>query len=689
VADRSVLHSLAVTLADADSVPDAELLRRYADSGDSVAFELLVRRHAELVWSVCRSVHPTDHPTAEDAFQATFLALARKAASVKEASAAGWLFRVARNTAVRAKRFRPPPLSEEVPVVSPDRVESAEVARIVSEEVDRLAAKFREPVLLCFYEGMSHAQAAEHLGWAIGTVASRLARAKDRLRDRLTRRGVALPAVTVGVLTGGNAPAAAIRAVALGTTTDAVRTLSTEVLRAMTTTKLTLTTAGILVALLLGGTGAVLAWKPELRRNAPPPKTRPVALDDHTRLQGKWKAVKAVIDGVDVPADEVKGMEWEFAGETIRIVEKPGGELLDAAFTLDTVPSPRRLDMTMQEAANLPANLRTGKPTELLGIYELKGDKLTVCQGRKDKGGRPTEFESDKTNKAMLIVFEKDDPKKADKPKGDQSDPKKLAEDELKKLQGKWKVLRMNTANGPAPADAIKGMTWEFDGNKLIGRSPGAPVAESEFIIDASASPKRIDTTMAGPTGTLKSLGIYEIAGDKLKICQSLTHRPTEFKAGDSSGVIELEKETPMKEGQPKAKPPTKEEEQKAIQGKWRPVKIASTEGEAPADELKGMLWEIDGDKIFATDKPGEDKKEEMSFTLDPSKSPKHIDLTALTGPAAVKGKVMPAIYELKGGKLTLCLRPAETAGDGRPTEFKGGKGEQTAVIVLEKVEKK
>ena len=80
--------------APADGVSDAELLRRCAAGHDDAAFELLVRRHAELVWKVCRAV-AKDHHAAEDAFQAAFLALARRPGAVRDPSAAGWLTRVA------------------------------------------------------------------------------------------------------------------------------------------------------------------------------------------------------------------------------------------------------------------------------------------------------------------------------------------------------------------------------------------------------------------------------------------------------------------------------------------------------------------------------------------------------------------------------------------------------------------
>src|SRR5205823_12591497 len=110
-------------------------------------------------------------------------------------------FRVARNAAVRAgaraARRAEVPLPDALAAAGTSAEDAAarrEVAPVVAEEVARLAARFRDPVVLCFFEGHTHAEAARVLGWPVGTVASRLARAKDVLRDRLARRGVALPA---------------------------------------------------------------------------------------------------------------------------------------------------------------------------------------------------------------------------------------------------------------------------------------------------------------------------------------------------------------------------------------------------------------------------------------------------------------------------------------------------------------
>jgi RNA polymerase sigma factor (sigma-70 family) len=193
--------------ADPSGTADTELLARFAQSRDETAFELVVWRHAALVQRVCRAVL-RDHHAAEDAAQAAFLTLARKAHTFSgRGSVVGWLYRVARRIAVRLAKDRARraatsaglervPDSIPVPDAAPD-----EVAALCAE-VDRLPQRYRIPILLCFFEGLTHAEAARRTGWPVGSVAGRLARAKDLLARRLARRGVGVAGVVLGVPAG-------------------------------------------------------------------------------------------------------------------------------------------------------------------------------------------------------------------------------------------------------------------------------------------------------------------------------------------------------------------------------------------------------------------------------------------------------------------------------------------------------
>jgi RNA polymerase sigma factor (sigma-70 family) len=250
------------TAPPAAGVTDADLARRYAAARDEAAFELLVRRHADLVWAACRRVLGADAQAAEDAFQATFLALARKAGSIRAPSAAGWLHRVA----VRAALRRRP----KVPVLSPADREGAagpdpdrgEAAAVVHQEVDRLATKYRLPVLLCDLEGLTHAAAAARLGWPVGTVSGRLSVARGLLRDRLVRRGLAgASAAALATLVPEPAPAMAVRA-AIALTTGgpiptAVVSLTEGVLSAMRWAKIKMFTAVFAATAAVAGATAV------------------------------------------------------------------------------------------------------------------------------------------------------------------------------------------------------------------------------------------------------------------------------------------------------------------------------------------------------------------------------------------------------------------------------------------------
>jgi RNA polymerase sigma factor (sigma-70 family) len=191
----------------AAAASDAELLRRFVGGRDETAFELLVWRHAALVLGVCRQVlHEAE--AIEDAFQATFVVLARKAGSISRGeSLPAWLHRVAFRAALRARRQadrhragRQPGLDlEQVPAPPTSDLADEELRVLLHEEVLRLPARYRLPVVCCYLEGKTHEEAAAVLGWCKGTVAGRLARAREQLRRRLARRGVemGLPALAV------------------------------------------------------------------------------------------------------------------------------------------------------------------------------------------------------------------------------------------------------------------------------------------------------------------------------------------------------------------------------------------------------------------------------------------------------------------------------------------------------------
>ncbi len=179
---------------------DRQLLEQFVKERDSAAFRGLVVRHGPIVLQMCRGVLHDAHD-AEDAFQATFMVLVRKARSIQDPdSLGGWLRGVAYRTALRARcraarrhvieRTRATMVrSETAPAdFSPD------VRQMVRTELERLPDSYREPVTLCYLEGLTHQEAARRLGWPVGTVKVRLVRGRRLLRERLDRRGVSLGA---------------------------------------------------------------------------------------------------------------------------------------------------------------------------------------------------------------------------------------------------------------------------------------------------------------------------------------------------------------------------------------------------------------------------------------------------------------------------------------------------------------
>ena len=193
-----------LTAGTFSGLSDSQLLDgswRGHDEVSELAFTVLVERHGPMVLGVCRRILVDPHD-AEDAFQATFLVLVRKAASVRvDGSIGRWLFGVATRVATRSRAdLQSSPRSRAHRSRSArDRgrgrivssLDRAELQSILAQEIARLPDRLQAPVILCDLEGSSDLEAARRLGWPVGTVKSRLSRARARLRDRLTRRGLA------------------------------------------------------------------------------------------------------------------------------------------------------------------------------------------------------------------------------------------------------------------------------------------------------------------------------------------------------------------------------------------------------------------------------------------------------------------------------------------------------------------
>ncbi len=306
---------------------DGQLLEWYKNrpgEAAELAFAALVERHGPMVLRVCREVLGDEHE-AHDAFQATFLVLVRRAGSLwTRHTLAPWLHQVALRVArcarsAMARRRRHERKAAEMAAPSVSEEGPDDFGPVLHEEVQRLPERYRAAIVLCCLEGQTQDQAARHLGWPIGTVQSRLARGRERLRHRLIRRGIAPTAIVAArrrpamPLAAAMPPALADSAIrsatqlATGSASVAmsgyfsasVATLTKGVLRTMILTKLKIAALAVLsTCILASGVGILVgqetATKPD---GAQPPGT--------TKPDGT--AIPARASGVAAPEEEPEG----------------------------------------------------------------------------------------------------------------------------------------------------------------------------------------------------------------------------------------------------------------------------------------------------------------------------------------------------------------------------------------------
>jgi RNA polymerase sigma factor (sigma-70 family) len=277
------LHHLRTLFRDGThaGLTDRQLLERFLARDDETAepaFTTLVGRHGPMVLGVCERILHDPHDAA-DAFQATFLVLLRKASTLQvEGSLGRWLHGVSRRIALQARKAAARRASREMvnpalltaPSHDPDRYE---LRVIVDEEIARLPQRYREAIVLCELEGLTHDAAARQLGCPCGTIESRLSRGRQRLRTRLTRRGLdpwtsVIPAAfgptPVPPKLTGSVVRAAVKTLAGAPLADvaptSIRALAIGCLRAMTITQIQVV-ALALTLIVVGAAGAMVGNK--------------------------------------------------------------------------------------------------------------------------------------------------------------------------------------------------------------------------------------------------------------------------------------------------------------------------------------------------------------------------------------------------------------------------------------------
>ncbi len=388
---------------------DERLLRDYVASKDAGAFAALVRRHGGMVFGVCRRVLWREQDV-EDAFQATFIVLMRKASSLGRPNLLGnWLYGVAYRIASKIRAANIRQRTREVPMVDLPAPEAdhdvswSDLRPLLDDELQRLPQRYRMPMVMFYLEGKSAEEVASTLGRPKGTVLSQLARARERLRVRLARRKLALSAGVLSSLlarTASSEGAAPERLIdwgaqvhilsANGATTGVsaqANLLAQQALKDMLRRRL-LTIGALLLAVLLALLVGLITFRTSF--STPPAVEQPNPALDLERLQGIWQVVAIESNGRTLLKEEFPITKLKIQGDTI-LHESPVHHQ-EVTFQIQPEQNPKTIDMQ-----------GTGYHTETYkAIYSLEGDTLRIC--RPDDDERPTEFTSRPGSKILLYT---------------------------------------------------------------------------------------------------------------------------------------------------------------------------------------------------------------------------------------------------------------------------------------------
>ena len=438
----------AVLVQNGAGLSDEQLLEVYHSRGDAAALAALVRRHGPMVWGVCRRVLANYHD-AEDAFQATFLVLVRKAASIaKPELLANWLYGVAHQTALKAlattakRRMRERQVTQMPEPAVPEPGLWHDLQPLLDQELSRLPEKYRVAIVLCDLEARTRKEAARQLGLPDGTLAARLARGRVLLAKRLARHGLAISGGLLAMVLTQNAataaaptsvlvstikatsPLAAGQAAATGLISAEVAALTEGVLKTMVMTKLKITQAVLLLMVAVSAAGLMVRTQAAEQRKQPAviqvadekqsaDKKVEKPKSDEDRLQGVWEFDSMIAGGPTLGKDDLKKAEtpWKtitITGDKLRMVNRKlrepdaGKDLVfDYRFKLDPSKKPKAVDLIHDDD-------RAGreKGSTVACLYELDGKLLRLCFPG-DPKERPKALESPVRSSNLILTFKK------------------------------------------------------------------------------------------------------------------------------------------------------------------------------------------------------------------------------------------------------------------------------------------
>lgn len=377
---------------DLARLSDAQLLERFVTTQDALAFEIIVRRHGPMIMGVCRRALRNPHD-AEDAFQATFLVLVRKAGSVQPREMLpnflhGVAYQITRKAkfqaAKRQARERQVAQMPEPEAGEPDTSTSIDLQHLLDQEVRQLPEKYRLVVVLCDLQGKTRAEAAEQLGWPEGTVSGRLSRARKMLGQRLTRRGVTLsggvplasvPATVIRETVEIGGQVAANPAVAI--LSPEVATLTEEVVKTMTMSKFRVGAVVLLALALVGSSVGLTLSKPPTDAPAEKP-TQVQSQPQGNKKEDEQNATRAKVKSLQIQrrdllkkAVDALYAQFEAGRITGEPVTKAARLLLQAELDVATKQEER--------IAAHAAQLKLAKSVEVITTGAYKAGRMTAA----------------------------------------------------------------------------------------------------------------------------------------------------------------------------------------------------------------------------------------------------------------------------------------------------------------------
>jgi RNA polymerase sigma factor (sigma-70 family) len=521
------------------ALSDGQQLGCFLEQRDEAAVAALVRRHGPMVWGVCRRTLG-DHHDAEDAFQATFLVLVRRAATITPREMVGnWLYGVARQTALKARALRAKRRARERQVSAMPEPAVTEqdlwhdLQRLLDQELSRLPDKYRAAIVLCDLEGKTRKVAARQFGCPEGTLAARLARGRALLAKRLARHN--LP-VSGGVLAGvlsREASAAVPDAVVSSTIQAANRVAAGPAAAAALSAPVVALTEGVLKAILLSkikiaitvsflacvlaaslGTGLLSCLTPPAEAQPPVEQRRAKVADLQRRLAELDDRVRDLTKEVQTLRKEPKLPAIPPAGrDEFQIFRLRSLVAADAAKTLEELFNSK------------------GRPKRIHVVVEPLTNTVLV------RGG-PLDLQS-----VEAILSYIDDPTPA------QKKDKEDVEKERDALRGTWVVVSQSIY-GPKPPAVMKQLEWTFQEDRgsahwLLVSNLDAPKDGSfgegklgfTYTVDLAKSPKEITFTIVR-NGRGKMMGIYRLEKDTLTLATlqgTEDQRPRGFTARDAN----------------------------------------------------------------------------------------------------------------------------------------------------------